>query len=240
MLIEAVPVAGVTDQPPNALDNVSLETICAKLESIDQMLDQHLAVQKESQKQVATSVIDEKWLEEKIALAVHKAFEANSEALLARFQEENDKNEKVMKECMNKIKEMTTGLLNKAQSMAEKTAEEVTDTIISTLEEILYSSLMEAFQEWEIKWRIKLEKSVNAKLKATVARQIQAQFQTSRKQSLEASAPSSSSPSQFEPSDSINEQDVQSDNLSLETKELLLNLLQFVHVSADRFEAKMK
>ncbi|CAM8957523.1 unnamed protein product [Rhodiola kirilowii] len=184
----------------------SFETASPQMQSIQETLNQLLAMQKESQKQIATLVAgpiikEGKRLEATIGRTVEKALKANSDALWARFQEESVKNEKVMKDRLNQITNMITGLVNKEiPPMIEKTVKKelasavpsLARAITPALEKTVSSSLMEAFQRGVgDKMGNQLEKSVNAKLETTVARQIQVQFQTAGKQALQEALKSS-------------------------------------------------
>ncbi|KAF5950380.1 hypothetical protein HYC85_012373 [Camellia sinensis] len=163
-------------------------------------------MQKEMQKQMSVMVTvlvtkEGKRLETALGRSMEKAVKANTDALWAHFQEENAKQEKLVRERTQQITSLITNCINKdLPAMVEKTVKKelaavgpaVACAISPAIEKTISTAIAEAFQRGVgDKAVIQLEKSVNSKLEATVARQIQAQFQTSGKQALQDALKSS-------------------------------------------------
>ncbi|KAL2483790.1 Enhancer of mRNA-decapping protein 4 [Forsythia ovata] len=189
-----------------SISNPSVETAFAQVLSMQEMLNQLVATQKEMQKQmtgmVAVPVTKEgRRLEAALGRRMEKAVEANADALWARFQEEIAKQEKASRDRIQQMTNMINNCLNKdLPSIVEKTVKKeltvvgqaVARTIIPSLEKTVSTSITEAFQKGVSDKAVnQLEKSVSSKLEATVARQIQTQFQTSGKQALQETLKSS-------------------------------------------------
>ncbi|CAK7323847.1 unnamed protein product [Dovyalis caffra] len=136
-------------------------------------------------------------LETALGRSIEKAIKANTDALWARFQEENAKNEKLLRDRTQQITSLISNFINKDfAAMLEKTLKKelasvgqgVVRTISPVVEKTISSVIVESFQRGIGDKAVnQLDKSVNSKLEATVARQIQAQFQTSGKQALQDS-----------------------------------------------------
>ncbi|CAL5371804.1 unnamed protein product [Camellia sinensis] len=136
-----------------------------------------------------------KRLETALGRSMEKAVKANTDALWAHFQEENAKQEKLVRERTQQITSLITNCINKdLPAMVEKTVKKelaavgpaVARAISPAIEKTISTAITEAFQRGVGDKAVnQLEKSVNSKLEATVARQIQAQFQTSGKQALQ-------------------------------------------------------
>ncbi|MBA0795359.1 hypothetical protein Gohar_006226 [Gossypium harknessii] len=134
-------------------------------------------------------------LEAALGRSIEKALKANTDALWARFQEENAKNEKLLREHTHQITSLITNFMNKDLAvMLDKVVKKelagvgpaVIRTITPAIEKTVTSVINESFQRGVGDKAVnQLEKSVNSKLEAIVARQIQAQFQTSGKQALQ-------------------------------------------------------
>ncbi|EEF31764.1 conserved hypothetical protein [Ricinus communis] len=178
------------------------ETAFPQIFAMQEMLSQLIATQREMQKQmsnmVAVPVSKEcRRLEAALGRSIEKAVKANTDALWARFQEENAKNEKLLRDRTQQISSLIANFINKdLTAMLEKAVKKelasigpaVARTISPVLEKTISSAIAESFQRGVGDKAVnQLEKSVNTKLEATVARQIQAQFQTSGKQALQDS-----------------------------------------------------
>ncbi|KAF8409801.1 hypothetical protein HHK36_005880 [Tetracentron sinense] len=178
----------------------SIEAVSSQILAMQDMLDQLMTMQKETQKQmtmmVAVPVTKEgRRLEAALGRSVEKAVKANTDALWARLQEENAKQEKLERDRVQQITSLVTNYMNKdLPSMFEKTLKKeiaavgpaVARAITPVIEKTISSVLAESFQRGVGDKAVnQLEKAVNSKLEATVARQIQAQFQTSGKQALQ-------------------------------------------------------
>ncbi|KAL2247732.1 UNVERIFIED_CONTAM: Enhancer of mRNA-decapping protein 4 [Sesamum indicum] len=174
--------------------------------SMQEMLTQLVNMQKEMQKQIAMMVAvpvskEGKRLEATLGRIMEKAVKANTDALWARFQEENAKQDKAARERMQQLTNTISSCLNKDMpAIIEKTVkrelsavgQSVARTITPIIEKTISSCIAESFQKGVGDKAVnQLEKSVNSKLEATVARQIQAQFQTSGKQALQETLKSS-------------------------------------------------
>ncbi|CAL5323271.1 unnamed protein product [Camellia sinensis] len=159
-------------------------------------------VQKQMSVMVTVLVTKEgKRLETALGRSMEKAVKANTDALWAHFQEENAKQEKLVRERTQQITSLITNCINKdLPAMVEKTVKKelaavgpaVARAISPAIEKTISTAITEAFQRGVGDKAVnQLEKSVNSKLEATVARQIQAQFQTSGKQALQDALKSS-------------------------------------------------
>ncbi|KAJ7946479.1 enhancer of mRNA-decapping protein 4-like [Quillaja saponaria] len=178
----------------------SKEAAVPQLLTMQEMLGQLMGMQKEMQKQMNVMVSvpvskEGRRLEGSLGRSLETVVKANSDALWARFQEENAKQEKLEGECMQQITNLITNFLNKdLQSLLEKTVKKeisslgpaVARSISQIIEKTISSVVTESFQKGVGEKALnQLEKSVNSKLEATVARQIQVLFQTSGKQALQ-------------------------------------------------------
>ncbi|KAL6513964.1 hypothetical protein OROHE_019420 [Orobanche hederae] len=187
-------------EPGISFSTTAVETALSQLRSMQDMLDQLLSTQKDMQKQmemmVAAPVTKEgKRLEAALGRSMEKAVKANSDALWARLQEENAKQEKAARERMQQLTNMISNCLNKdLPAIVEKNVkrelttvgQSVARTITPAIDKTISASIAESFQKGVGDKAVnQLEKSVSSKLEATVARQIQAQFQTSGKQTLQ-------------------------------------------------------
>ncbi|KAI3456759.1 hypothetical protein Pfo_013422 [Paulownia fortunei] len=193
-------------EPGISSSTAPVETAVSQIFSIQEMLNQLVTMQKEMQKQMAVIVAvpvtkEGKRLEAALGRSMEKAVKANSDALWARFQEENTKQEKAARERTQQLTNMISNCLNKdLPAIIEKTVkrelttvgQSVARTITPTIEKTISTSIAESFQKGVGDKAVnQLEKSVSSKLEATVARQIQAQFQTSGKQTLQETLKSS-------------------------------------------------
>ncbi|GAV70580.1 WD40 domain-containing protein [Cephalotus follicularis] len=178
----------------------STDAALHQLLAMQDMLEQLMSVQKEMQKQfngmVSVPVTKEgKRLEASLGRSMEKIAKANSDALWARFQEENTKHEKLERDRTQQMTNLITNCINKdLPALLEKTLKKeiaavgpaVARAVTPTMEKIISSTITESFQKGVGDKAVnQLEKSVSSKLEATVARQIQAQFQTSGKQALQ-------------------------------------------------------
>ncbi|KAL3643287.1 hypothetical protein CASFOL_014102 [Castilleja foliolosa] len=183
-----------------------VETTVSQMLSMQDMLNQLMGMQKEIQKQMAVMVAgpitkEGKRLEAALGRSMEKAVKANSDALWARLQEENTKQEKAARDRMQQLSNMISNCLNKdLPAIIEKTVKRELTTvgqsmarsITPTIEKTISTSIAESFQKGVGDKAVnQLEKSVSSKLEATVSRQIQTQFQTSGKQALQDALKSS-------------------------------------------------
>ncbi len=119
-----------------------------------------MSMQKEMQKQtnviVSGSVTKEgKRLEGSLARSMEKVVKANTDALWARFQEENAKQEKLEQDRMQQITNLITNYINRdLPAMLEKTLKKeialvgpaVARAITPIVEKTMSSAIMESFQ----------------------------------------------------------------------------------------------
>ncbi|KAF5728499.1 enhancer of mRNA-decapping protein 4 [Tripterygium wilfordii] len=189
--------ADSSNGPAGSSNPISVE---AALPQVQEKLSQLMHMQKETQKQmsnmVAISVSKEcRKLEAALGRAIEKAVKANNDALWARMQEENSKNEKLLRERTQQMSNLFSSFMNNdLMAMLEKVVKKevtaigqiVIHTVTPIIEKTIASAIADSFQRGVGDKAVnQLEKSVNVKLEATVARQIQAQFQTYGKQALQ-------------------------------------------------------
>lgn len=189
-----------SNEPSSSSSPPSMDAAFSQLFSMQEMLDQLVNMQKEMQKQmnvmVAVPVTKEsRRLEASLGRSMEKVVKANSDALWARFQEENTKHEKLDRDRMQQLTNLITNCINKdLPSMLEKTIKKeiaavgpaVARAITPVIEKTISSAISESFQRGlGDKVVNQLEKLVNSKLESAMARQIQIQFQTSGKQALQ-------------------------------------------------------
>ncbi|BAT88440.1 hypothetical protein VIGAN_05193300 [Vigna angularis var. angularis] len=192
---------------PNGISSLpSAENAFPQILAMQESLNQLLTMQKEMQKQmtmiVAVPVTKEgRRLEAALGRNMEKAVKANSDALWARIQEENAKNEKLLRDRIQQITGLISNFMNKdLPAILEKTVKKemasvgqaVVRAMSPAVEKIISSAIVESFQRGVGDKTVnQLDKSVSSKLEATVARQIQAQFQTTGKQVLQEALKSS-------------------------------------------------
>ncbi|XP_039025630.1 enhancer of mRNA-decapping protein 4-like isoform X2 [Hibiscus syriacus] len=179
---------------------LSADVIFPQLLAMQDMLEQSLSVQKEMQKQMNAIVSapvnkEGKRLETSLGRSIEKVVKANTDALWARLQDQNARQEKLERDRMQQITNLVTNCINKdLPAMFEKSLKKeiaavgpvVVRAISPTLEKSISSAITESFQKGVVEKAVNhLEKSVSSKLEVTLARQIQAQFQTSGKQALQ-------------------------------------------------------
>lgn len=121
-----------------------------------QLLNMHKEMQKQMTTMVAVPVTREgKRLEAALGRSMEKAVKANNDALWARFQEENAKNDKLLRERFQQITSLISNFLNKdLQSLLEKTLRKeiaavgtsIVRTITPTIEKTVSSAIADAFQ----------------------------------------------------------------------------------------------
>lgn len=184
---------GSSDSPPG-------EANLPQLSAMKDMLDQLIGAQKELQKQMNAIVSgpvtkEGRRLEGSLCRSLERVVKANSEALWARFQEENAKQEKSEQERTQQLTNLITNSINRdLPTMLEKTLKKeiaaigpnVARSITQITEKTVSASITESFQKGVGEKAVnQLEKAVSSKLEATLTRQIQAQFQTSGKQVLQ-------------------------------------------------------
>ncbi|GAB2284815.1 hypothetical protein Dimus_019268 [Dionaea muscipula] len=178
----------------------SLEDVSSRIVAMQDMVNQLVATQKEMQKQVSVlvnvSITKEgRRLEAALGRSIEKAAKANSDALWARFLEENAKNEKLIRDRTQQILNVVTGFVNKdLVAVLEKTIKKelatvsatVSRTVTPVIEKAIASSITESFQRGVGDKAVnQLDRSVSSKIEGSIARQIQAQFQTSGRQALQ-------------------------------------------------------
>ncbi|KAK4759698.1 hypothetical protein SAY87_022829 [Trapa incisa] len=186
--------------PDSSSNALSTDSAVSHLLAMQEMLDQVVAMQNEMQKQISAMVTvpvnkEGKRLEASLGRNMDKMIKANTDALWARFQEENAKHEKLERDRTQQITHLITNCLNKdLPAVIEKimkkeiaaVGQAVTRAVTPVLEKCISSAISESFQKGVgDKAVTQLEKAVNSKLEGTVTRQIQAQFQTSGKQALQ-------------------------------------------------------
>ncbi|XWS12990.1 hypothetical protein CRYUN_Cryun37aG0137100 [Craigia yunnanensis] len=179
---------------------LSADAVFPQLLVMQDALEQLVSMQKEMQKQMNAIVSapvnkEGKRLEASLGRSIEKVIKANTDALWARFQDENTKHEKLERDRTQQITNLIINCMCKdLPAMFEKSLKKEIATvgpvlaraITPTLEKSISSAITESFQKGVGEKAVnQLEKSVNSKLEATVARQIQAQFQTSGKQALQ-------------------------------------------------------
>ncbi|XP_031403990.1 enhancer of mRNA-decapping protein 4-like isoform X2 [Punica granatum] len=198
----------------NSADSSSEAVISSSLHSIEaavpqimhEKLNQIMAMQKEMKKQMTATINvpvtkEGRRLETSLARTMEKIVKANSDALWARFQEENVKNEKLLQDRVQQIINVLGNLINKdlpatieriVKREVAAVQTNVLRAITPAIEKTIVSAITESFQKGVGDKAInQLEKSVNSKLEASVARQIVAQFQTSGRQALQDAVKSS-------------------------------------------------
>ncbi|WCJ34624.1 Enhancer of mRNA-decapping protein 4 [Euphorbia peplus] len=185
---------------PGCSSGAQSSDVTSQLSTMQDILDQLLNGQKEMQKQmnmmISVPVSKEgKRLETSLGRNIEKVVKANTDALWARFQEENTKHEKLERDWMQQLTNVITNSVSKdLPSTLDKTLKKeisaigpaVARAITPILEKNISSAITESFQKGVgEKAMNQLEKSVTSKLDGAVARQIQSQFQTSGKQALQ-------------------------------------------------------
>ncbi|KAL8205746.1 hypothetical protein R6Q57_009297 [Mikania cordata] len=193
-------------KPVNSCDELgvsssipSAEVILSQIQSMQETLNQILIKQKEIQKQIpviaAVPITKEgKRIEAAIGKSMEKIHKANSDAYLARFQEDFAKQEKSSKDHHQQISNSVSNGHKEFLAASEKLLKKemaavvpvVGRSVIPIIEKAVSTAVSEAFQRGIGDKAVnQLDKAVNSKLEATVSRQIQAQFQTSGKQALQ-------------------------------------------------------
>ncbi|PQQ15946.1 enhancer of mRNA-decapping protein 4 [Prunus yedoensis var. nudiflora] len=191
---------GGSSSPPSA--EAAFPQIMAMQDTINQLLTMQKELQKQMTMMVAVPVTKEgRRLEAALGRSMEKAVKANNDALWARFQEENAKNEKLLRDRNQQITSLINNFMNKDfPVMLEKMVKKelavvgpaVARAITPAIEKAIPPAISDSFQRGVGDKAVnQLEKSVNSKLEATVSRQIQAQFQTSGKQALQDALKSS-------------------------------------------------
>ncbi|XP_040362841.1 enhancer of mRNA-decapping protein 4 isoform X2 [Rosa chinensis] len=199
-VVESSNEAGGSASPPSG------EAAFPQIMAMQDMMNQLMTMQKELQKQMTMMVTvpitkEGKRLEAALGRSMEKAVKANNDALWARFQEENAKNEKLLRDRTQQVTSLINNFVNKDfPVMLEKTVKKeiaavgpaVVRAITPAMEKTIPLAISDCFQRGVGDKAVnQLEKSVNSKLEATVSRQIQAQFQTSGKQALQDALKSS-------------------------------------------------
>ncbi|KAK7305300.1 hypothetical protein VNO77_43204 [Canavalia gladiata] len=190
-----------SNEPTGNSEN-AFPQILAMQESLNQLLTMQKEMQKQMTMMVAVPVTKEgRRLEAALGRNMEKAVKANTDALWARIQEENVKNEKLLRDRIQQVTGLISNFMNKdLPAILEKTVKKemasvgqaVVRAMSPAVEKTISSAIVESFQRGVGDKAVnQLDKSVNSKLEATVARQIQAQFQTTGKQVLQDALKSS-------------------------------------------------
>ncbi|CAI9295386.1 unnamed protein product [Lactuca saligna] len=180
-------------------------SILSQIQSMQEAIGQILSSQKEIQKQIPVVVgspitKEGKRIEAGIGKTMEKIHKANSDAYLARCQEEFAKQEKSNREryqqvatsAANSHKELLTSSEKILKKEMAAVGPAVGRSVTPVIEKAVTTAVSEAFQRGIGDKAVnQLEKTVNTKLEATVSRQIQVQFQTSGKQALQEALKSS-------------------------------------------------
>ncbi|KAF9679306.1 hypothetical protein SADUNF_Sadunf06G0001200 [Salix dunnii] len=174
----------------------ALPQILALQDTLNQLMNMQKEMQKQMNSMISVPVSKEgKRLEASLGRSIEKVVKANTDAIWARFQEENTKHEKLERDRIQQLTNLITNFINKDFPAAmEKTLKKeicavgpaVAHAITPILEKSITSCITESFQKGVGEKAVnQLEKTVSSKLEATVVRQIQSQFQTSGKQVLQ-------------------------------------------------------
>ncbi|KAI4296086.1 hypothetical protein L6164_036075 [Bauhinia variegata] len=178
----------------------SMEAALPQLLTMQETLGQLISMHKEMQKQMSVMVSvpvtkEGKRLEGSLGRNLEKIVKANTDALWARLQEENAKQEKLERDRTQQITNLISNYVNKdlpalLEKIIKKEISSIGPTVARSIgqiiEKAIASAVTESFQKGiGDKALNQLDKSVSSKLEATVARQIQAQFHTSGKQALQ-------------------------------------------------------
>ncbi|KAJ6408642.1 hypothetical protein OIU84_011884 [Salix udensis] len=189
--------AKFTSCSPVAQSNAAaLPQILALQDTLNQLMNMQKEMQKQMNSMISVPVSKEgKRLEASLGRSIEKVVRANTDAIWARFQEENTKHEKLERDRIQQLTNLITNCINKDLPTAmEKTLKKeisaigpaIARAITPILEKSITSSITESFQKGVGEKAVnQLEKTVSSKLEVTVARQIQSQFQTSGKQALQ-------------------------------------------------------
>ncbi|XP_031280345.1 enhancer of mRNA-decapping protein 4-like [Pistacia vera] len=192
--------AGSFREPGRNSALTSAQADSSQIATMQSTLNQLMTMQKELQKQMLSVVTlpvtkEGRRLEASLGRGIEKAVKASTDALWARFQEENGKNEKLSRDRSQQITNLITNLINKDLTpVVEKAVKRelaavgpaIVRTISPSIEKTISSTITESFQRGVSDKAVNmLDRSVNTRLEATVGRQIQAQFQTSGKIALQ-------------------------------------------------------
>ncbi|KDO74036.1 hypothetical protein CISIN_1g001070mg [Citrus sinensis] len=199
-------LANLSNEPAGSSSLPSAPAAFSQVIAMQDMLNQLMTMQKELQKQMSNLVTlpvtkEGRRLEASLGRGIEKAVKASTDALWARFHEENARNEKLLRDRTQQITGLITNLINKdltasLEKLVKKELAAVGPAIVRTIspsiEKTITSAIVESFQRGVGDKAVnQLERSVNSRLEATVGRQIQAQFQTSGKHALQDALKSS-------------------------------------------------
>ncbi|GAB4845859.1 hypothetical protein Ancab_024863 [Ancistrocladus abbreviatus] len=177
-----------------------LNQVIIRLNEMQKQMTMFETMQKEIQKQMTMAVAvpvtkEGRRLEAALGRGTEKVVKANSDALWARFQEEQAKQEKLIRDCTKQILSSTNNSENKDLApILEKTVKKelaaasatLARTITPVIEKTTSSAVAESFQRGVgDKVVNQLERSISSKIETSIVRQIQAQFQTSVRQTLQ-------------------------------------------------------
>lgn len=199
-------LANLSNEPAGSSSLPSAPAAFSQVIAMQDILNQLMTMQKELQKQMSNLVTlpvtkEGRRLEASLGRGIEKAVKASTDALWARFHEENARNEKLLRDRTQQITGLITNLINKdltasLEKLVKKELAAVGPAIVRTIspsiEKTITSAIVESFQRGVGDKAVnQLERSVNSRLEATVGRQIQAQFQTSGKHALQDALKSS-------------------------------------------------
>ncbi|CAB4281928.1 unnamed protein product [Prunus armeniaca] len=168
---------GGSSSPPSA--EAAFPQIMAMQDTINQLLTMQKELQKQMTMMVAVPVTKEgRRLEAALGRSMEKAVKANNDALWARFQEENAKNEKLLRDRNQQITSLINNFMNKDfPVMLEKMVKKelavvgpaVARAITPAVEKAIPPAISDSFQRGVGDKAVnQLEKSVNSKFEATV------------------------------------------------------------------------
>lgn len=178
----------------------SIDAAVSQIQSLQDSINQLMTMQKEMQKQISTVVAvpinrECKRVETALGRSIEKVVKANTDALWARFQEENAKHEKAERDRVQQLTNLISNCMNKdLPAILERALKKeisaigpvLARTITPFIEKTISSAIADSFQRGVGDKAVnQLDKSISSKLETTVARQIQTQFQTSGKQALQ-------------------------------------------------------
>lgn len=178
----------------------SSAVLAAEVITMQESLNQLLAIQKELQKQmtmaVAITVAKEVMqLETGLGQRMENMLKAHMDALWARIQEDSTNHEKLEQEQVQQLATLFSNCLNRdlpanleraVKKELSSLGHSVAHLISPSIEKSIVLAANDAFQKGiDEKGLAQLEKSVAAKIEATLSRQLQAQFQSTGKQALQ-------------------------------------------------------
>ncbi|GLJ08252.1 hypothetical protein SUGI_0084840 [Cryptomeria japonica] len=192
--------AGSSDGEPSSTTSIpSIEAVSSQVSAMQDALNQLIALQKDLQNKMSMMVSipvtkEGKRLEAVLGQRIEKVMKAHTDAMLARFQEENAKREKAEREHVQQMTSLSNAINKDLPTIFERVLKKefsslgpnVARMVTPSLEKAISTAINDAFQKGiSDKALTQLEKSVGSKLDSLVTRQIQSQFQSSGKQALQ-------------------------------------------------------